>query len=805
MMTMLACWRRLRMPQWLGGPTPRTALRLVLFVLASAVYWLFLISAAIVLGLRVAYIYATHLKLRCHDPALSARTLAQATLVMLHKFDTVVLGIYDPSVPNGLVCPSSADDIVEMTPFAAYIALWKGIVGLLCFQLPLSLWLIAIKCVKRFFDRDYYAFEFYPECSLETRPFVLLHACAYVGFGLLVGHALSSLLLQSALHWNRVIYPTPSYTPVDEKASLLSTTTSVASERPPPYEMPARTRSEDDASRLDGYLELWQAVLESIRVFEAGHATLLACLEDTTRLACSTLRASPAQWARFHGLAQRQARLQPTPPPVAIEEALEDDDSVVDTSPIALEKPTPVLFTRAMHTGSDRDYDVFYTDTDAESTATTSVYRDIPDPTGWVSPTAYTATRVLTYDEPERRDSVIVSRGLVSRSVHQALQTTTLTDRVHFAAYAPACVSPASTFSHAIYAFLVHQRDEMREEAMADGVAKQLSRDLLLHVRRGAFVTISLQLPDGFRHAGEASQLLSWTGDVTHVAFEVECCAVCAEGQVLFEATIVVGTSVLVLRSYLFVSSSLRQDAHVQELVSELEVVPETFHEIAYSDLALKEAVGRGHFGDAHRATYLGQDVVVKTLRPNEFGDNADQIVAAFRHEAAVLSLFGRHPNIVPFVGACTDLSQPLSLVTEYLPFGSLEDQFGARRPPLSTDQKTRILCDAASGFLNIHEGGFIHRDIAARYACIDANAALILFVATVWSTTSCGRGCATLVCADACTRTAAATLPKAQCRSSTSRPSRSRRPTRFRTGPTRTRLASSSGRRSPSPSRFRH
>ncbi|KDO34487.1 TKL protein kinase [Saprolegnia parasitica CBS 223.65] len=165
---------------------------------------------------------------------------------------------------------------------------------------------------------------------------------------------------------------------------------------------------------------------------------------------------------------------------------------------------------------------------------------------------------------------------------------------------------------------------------------------------------------------------------------------------------------------------SARSLSTIDPLVSELEVVPETFHEIAYGDLTLKEAVGHGHFGDAHRASYLGQDVVVKTLRPTEFGDNADQIVAAFRHEAAVLSLFGRHPNIVPFVGACTDLSHPLSLVTEYLPFGSLEDQFGARRSPLSTDQKTRILCDAASGFLNMHEGGFIHRDIAARNCLVD-------------------------------------------------------------------------------------
>ncbi|EQC34963.1 TKL protein kinase [Saprolegnia diclina VS20] len=63
-------------------------------------------------------------------------------------------------------------------------------------------------------------------------------------------------------------------------------------------------------------------------------------------------------------------------------------------------------------------------------------------------------------------------------------------------------------------------------------------------------------------------------------------------------------------------------------------------------------------------------------------------------------------------------LSQPLSLVTEYLPFGSLEDQ----RSQLSAAQKQQIIKGAASGFLNMHEGRFIHRDIAARNCLVDAS-----------------------------------------------------------------------------------
>ncbi|GAB9476607.1 hypothetical protein Gpo141_00013669 [Globisporangium polare] len=180
------------------------------------------------------------------------------------------------------------------------------------------------------------------------------------------------------------------------------------------------------------------------------------------------------------------------------------------------------------------------------------------------------------------------------------------------------------------------------------------------------------------------------------------------------------------MRSYVTVSSMHLDpaDLEAQMLDSKLEVLEKTFEEIPYKSLEMKELVGKGYFGDAYRASYNGQDVVVKTIRASEFGETNDQILKEFQHEAAVLNMFGHHPCVVPFVGASTDTRYPLSVVTKYLPYGSLEDNL--RRPnageKLTIEQKTAMLKDAAAGLLNIHEGGFIHRDIAARNCLVDDN-----------------------------------------------------------------------------------
>ncbi|KDO17202.1 hypothetical protein SPRG_17301, partial [Saprolegnia parasitica CBS 223.65] len=161
-----------------------------------------------------------------------------------------------------------------------------------------------------------------------------------------------------------------------------------------------------------------------------------------------------------------------------------DEPSIVD-----IYKPADVK--QGVH---GRQQGASYDPFDAQDFVTTDppVSRDFPDPTAWVSPTAYSTTgffQEVEYGSLSPQASGPFLRSQVERTFTSIdisprpslLQPTTLTDRVHFTAYAPSCVSPASSFSHAIWAFLVHQRDEMREEAMADGVAKQLSRDLLLH------------------------------------------------------------------------------------------------------------------------------------------------------------------------------------------------------------------------------------------------------------------------------------------------------------------------------------
>lgn len=303
-------------------------------------------------------------------------------------------------------------------------------------------------------------------------------------------------------------------------------------------------------------------------------------------------------------------------------------------------------------------------------------------------------------------------------------------DKVHFNAFAPPSVAPSpKPFHYTVWAFLLNQHAEMRERAETfDPASRRLSVNTKLDIRRGALVHVTLDAPEGFRILNGATQGFSWEGKVRSATFDVQCTDGAAFGSVMFKASIVVGSEVAILRSYVSVSSKQLEpaDLEAQMLTSKLEVLEKTFEEIPYKSLEMKELVGSGHFGDAYRATYNGRDVVVKTIRASEFGETSDQIVQEFQHEAAVLNMFGHHPCVVPFVGASTDIRFPLSIVTAYLPFGSLEDNLRAPSAAsggsetFTIGQKTAMLKDAAAGLLNIHEGGFIHRDIAARNCLVD-------------------------------------------------------------------------------------
>ncbi|KDO34488.1 TKL protein kinase [Saprolegnia parasitica CBS 223.65] len=106
------------------------------------------------------------------------------------------------------------------------------------------------------------------------------------------------------------------------------------------------------------------------------------------------------------------------------------------------------------------------------------------------------ASSIVTYDtlSPTASLSSQQSQSFqlprVSRAIDDpaiSARSSTTIDPVHFSAFCPPVVS-TSVFTFSIWAFLVHQRDEMREEATTrnDDGAKQLSREVLMHVRRGA-------------------------------------------------------------------------------------------------------------------------------------------------------------------------------------------------------------------------------------------------------------------------------------------------------------------------------
>ena len=67
-------------------------------------------------------------------------------------------------------------------------------------------------------------------------------------------------------------------------------------------------------------------------------------------------------------------------------------------------------------------------------------------------------------------------------------------------------------------------------------------------------------------------------------------------------------------------------------------------------------------------------------------------IVDEFRREAALMESLHRHPNIVPFVGACTDPNN-LCLVTHFMTNGSLYDILVCEKRTFSLARYGKLVC----------------------------------------------------------------------------------------------------------------
>ncbi|XP_044499201.1 serine/threonine-protein kinase EDR1-like [Mangifera indica] len=141
--------------------------------------------------------------------------------------------------------------------------------------------------------------------------------------------------------------------------------------------------------------------------------------------------------------------------------------------------------------------------------------------------------------------------------------------------------------------------------------------------------------------------------------------------------------------------------------------------EIPWEDLVLGERIGLGSYGEVYHADWNGTEVAVKKFLDQDFSGAA---LAEFKREVKIM-LRLQHPNVVLFMGAVTRPPN-LSIITEFLPRGSLFRIL--HRPQCQLDEKRRIkmALDVARGMNCLHTSKptIVHRDLKSPNLLVDEN-----------------------------------------------------------------------------------
>jgi len=113
----------------------------------------------------------------------------------------------------------------------------------------------------------------------------------------------------------------------------------------------------------------------------------------------------------------------------------------------------------------------------------------------------------------------------------------------------------------------------------------------------------------------------------------------------------------------------------------------------------VKSNIGRGAFGDVHRAKWNGVEVAIKQLTSIE-----KEAMLSFRAEVLLMSQL-RHPNIITLMGALWG-EKMVGIVLEFASGGALDDALKTTKITKDwtwKDPKLRIITDIAQGMSYLH------------------------------------------------------------------------------------------------------